>query len=144
MSGTLIHLPARARPEFESVRIRLTDSARRTAGLMQLGPINGGVYWVVIDRTRPLPKPRECPYCTKRSRDASGIQSVPPIMHEHKAFHLKLDEHLTVMVSPGIWGRLQMLVDCGGFEKVNVVTDPPPLTFTMPTAHLFARPIPKS
>jgi hypothetical protein len=45
-----------------------------------------------------------------------------------------LDADLTVMVSTTIWDRLRGLFDCGGFQAVNVVADPPAQQIVVPPA----------
>ena len=75
---------------------------------------------VVVDKTRPIPLPKD-------GRPLSAVKEpcqTCGILHEHKAYHLQLRAG-SIIVSDTIWGRLQGLIDCGGFEMMNVVVDPP-------------------
>ena len=75
---------------------------------------------VVVDKSRPLPQP-------KNGRPLSQVKAPCDMCgytHEHKAYHLQLRAG-SVIVSPTIWARLQGLVDCGGFEQMNTVAEPP-------------------
>jgi hypothetical protein len=54
--------------------------------------------------------------------------------HECKTYHFQLDNEGTIMVSTRIWERLQGLYDHGGFEKVNVRSDPPTQGLILPSA----------
>ena len=47
------------------------------------------------------------------------------MQHLHKAYHLQLDGEKTTIVSETIWGKLQGMIDNGGFVFVNYVEDPP-------------------
>ena len=81
---------------------------------------------VVVDKTRPLKQPKNGRPLTqvKAACDMCGY------VHEHKAYHLQLRAG-SVIVSPTIWGRLQGLIDCGGFEQMNTVEEPPTQKISM-------------
>lgn len=96
-------------------------------------PVPDGALIVVRDITRPLPAP------TKPHRKGGRIptlEEVQPVcshcgvQHFHKCYHIQLRAG-SAIVSPTIWGNLQKLVDCGGFEFVNTVDDPPAQALTI-------------
>jgi hypothetical protein len=45
--------------------------------------------------------------------------------HDYKTYHFQLDAEGTIIVSTTIWERLLAMPDHGGFEKINVVEEPP-------------------
>lgn len=55
-------------------------------------------------------------------------------IHDCKAYHLQLESDGTVIVSTTIWEHMQKMFDHGGFEKVNVVGDPPDQRIVLPSA----------
>lgn len=71
---------------------------------------------VVRDLARPIDRGRG------NLGDTCGVCGV---VHDHKTYHFQLDQDGTIIVSTTIWDRLQNMVDHGGFEKVNVVSEPP-------------------
>ena len=75
---------------------------------------------VIVDKTRPIPLPRD----GRPLSDLIDPCATCGYLHEHKTYHLQLRAG-SVIVSDTIWGRLQGLIDCGGFEFVNVVENPP-------------------
>lgn len=103
----------------DGVRITPTAETLKTVGI----DTASDRPWVVRDISRPFNGPpwHECAQCGH---------------HECKTYHFQLDADGTVVVSTTIWDRLQMLFDCGGFEKVNVVAEPPTQSMVLPTAHV--------
>lgn len=120
------------------VRIRLTESARRQAGLTQLAPAQTGLLWIVRDVTRPR-IPYECGYCTKREQALKGWKA-QPVFHDAKTYHLELDADLTRTVSETVWDRLRRLYDNGGFELANEVAKPPDQKLILPTVKVSLTP----
>jgi hypothetical protein len=51
--------------------------------------------------------------------------------HTCKTYHFQLDGDGTIMVSTTIWDRLQAMHDNGGFEKINVVAEPPDIHLSL-------------
>lgn len=101
------------------VRIQPQSGRLQAEGITDVA----GRMFVVRDVTRPLRPPYVfCQVC-----------GVP---HECKTYHLKLDGDGTVIVSETVWANLQRLYDCGGFEAVNVVSQPPSQGLILPTAHV--------
>lgn len=80
---------------------------------------------VVRDITRPVTPGDPC-----------GVCGVP---HDCKTYHLQLHDG-TVIVSTTVWDNLQKLYDCGGFEPVNVVSEPPSQGLLVPSATVKIRP----
>jgi len=84
------------------------------------------VMLVVRDVSRPILKPHSSyrfPVC--------GICGYP---HEHKTYHLQLDSEGTLIVSQKVYDRIMALGDQAGFEKVNMVKDPPTQVLLIPKA----------
>lgn len=69
---------------------------------------------VLRDISRPIPPHPENPVCR--------ICLHP---HDCKTYHFQLDAEGTIIVSSTIWDRLQNMPLNGGFEFINVVSDPP-------------------
>jgi hypothetical protein len=106
-------------PVADGIRIQPTPDRWRDYGDMRNRPIN------VRDLTRPVKTYPRNPVC-----------SICRMRHEFKTYHFQLDSDGTVMVSTTIWDRLRRLHDCGGFEVVNVVAEPPAQGFELPPAHI--------
>lgn len=99
--------------------IRIQPTRERLA---EIGDPAGRLI-VVRDLSRPIavtPTGPICHFCGYR--------------HDCKTYHLQLDAEGAVIVSTTVWGRLQRLFDCGGFEPVNVVTKPPTQGFFLQPA----------
>ena len=75
---------------------------------------------VVVDKTRPIPLPKD----GRPLSDLIDDCKTCGYLHEHKTYHLQLRAG-SIIVSDTIWGRLQGLIDNGGFEFMNIVEDPP-------------------
>jgi hypothetical protein len=84
---------------------------------------------IVRDLARPL-KPNSV-----QRQESCKTCGIP---HTCKTYHFQLDGDGTIMVSTTIWDRLQAMFDHGGFEKVNVVADPPDVHISLePIRHPF-------
>ena len=81
---------------------------------------------VVRDKTRPFPQPRD----GQRLEKVQPVCRLCGVQHFEKTYHIQLQDGAAI-VSTTIWDRLQTLVDCGGFEKVNVVEKPPSQTISI-------------
>jgi hypothetical protein len=90
----------------DGVRIQPQAARLRAEGITDVA----GRLFIVRDVSRPLTAPIDCHMCGE---------------HQCKTYHLQLDGDGTVMVSTTIWERMQSMHDNGGFEKVNVVAEPP-------------------
>lgn len=101
----------------DGIRIQPTAEALKLVGIANANDRP----WIVRDLSRPFNGPpwADCHMCGH---------------HEVKTYHFQLDGEGTIMVSTTIWERLQMMFDCGGFEKVNVVAEPPSQGIVVPTA----------
>ena len=88
-----------------------------------------GRLWIVRDRSRPI------------KADPNQVCHHCGAPHEYKTYHLQFDQDSTVIVSHGIWNRLQTLFDNGGLEAVNDVAKPPTQTIVVPSAqaHVTSR-----
>jgi hypothetical protein len=69
---------------------------------------------ILRDVSRPIPPHPQNPACRHCGHP-----------HEYKTYHFQLDAEGTIIVSTTIWERLLAMPDRGGFEKVNVVAEPP-------------------
>ena len=76
---------------------------------------------ILRDRARPIALTPNSPVC--------HICGTP---HDCKTYHFQLDSDGTIIVSATIWENLQSMYDHGGFEKVNVVPEPPDQTILLP------------
>lgn len=80
---------------------------------------------VLRDVARPIPNVQRAPWpgCSICMFGESPFNA--PVGHQgFKAYHLQLRAG-TVIVSTTIWENLQRMPDCGGFEYVNHVAEPP-------------------
>jgi hypothetical protein len=115
-SGDFVADGIRIQPQKERLRSEgITDVANR--------------LFIIRDVSRPIPFHPKNPVCRICGRQ-----------HEFKTYHLQLDADGTIMVSTGVWDKMSMMFDQGGFEKVNVVSDPPAQHIELPTAHVHAIP----
>jgi hypothetical protein len=85
--------------------------------------------FIVRDQSRPMPPNPHRPACRLCGHP-----------HQCKTYHLQLDGEGTIIVSTTIWAHMRKLFDHGGFEAVNVVSEPPTQGLILPSA--VARVIP--
>jgi hypothetical protein len=112
-------------PVSDGIRIQPQKERLRSEGITDVA----NRLFVVRDVSRPIkviPESPVCPHC-----------GYP---HDCKAYHLQLDAEGTVMVSTTIWENMLKLFDQGGFEKVNVVGDPPDQRIILPSASVGITP----
>ena len=104
----------------DGIRIQPQAARLKAEGITDVA----GRLFIVRDVTRPfvVDPSQICHHCGRP--------------HECKTYHLQLDGEGTVMVSTRIWERLRGLFDCGGFEKVNVVSKPPAQGIILPPASI--------
>jgi len=75
---------------------------------------------VVVDNSRPIPAPKN----GKPLHEVKAVCGTCGVLHRFKTYHFQLRAG-SVIVSPVIWGYLTAMVDDGGFEFMNTVSDPP-------------------
>jgi hypothetical protein len=85
--------------------------------------------FIVRDLSRPVRPSPHNPTCRLCGRP-----------HGYKTYHFQLDAEGTIVVSTTIWQHLLRMPDRGGFEAVNVVSEPPTQGLILPSA--VARVIP--
>lgn len=98
----------------------------------------------VRDLTEPTPNPHRVPW------PACSACDLPPPGHEgFKTRHVTIDTDGYALVSAGVWDGLSHLVDWGGFDLVNTISNPPRQTLAfdgnghgkLTVHHLMQRPI---
>lgn len=87
-----------------------------------------GRLFIIRDVSRPIPQPN------------TNVCRVCGHPHECKTYHLQLDADGTVMVSTTVWEHMRKLFDHGGFEEVNVVSEPPDQQVILPPATVSVTP----
>lgn len=75
----------------------------------------------VTDKSQPLQLVNKY---GQKLEDVKDPCKVCGVLHTHKVYHFQLEAG-SVIISPGVWERLQRLVNDGGFEMMNTVVDPP-------------------
>lgn len=113
----------------DGIRIQPSSDRLRAAGVTSAADR----LIIVRDLSRPYGQERVCGYCTRLERQVSGWKG-RDVTHGSKTYHFQLEGDGTIMVSTGVWGRLQMMFDNGGFERVNAVKKPPSQSLIIPTA----------
>lgn len=102
----------------DGIRIQPQPARLRELGII----VAAGQLFIIRDRSRPIPQPNP---------NVCRICGHP---HECKTYHLYLDTDCTVMVSTTIWERFLSMPDHGGFERVNVISEPPTQGIILPSA----------
>jgi hypothetical protein len=107
----------------DGIRLQLSAERRRQYGSL------AGQMVILRDVARPIPPHPTNPVCRVCRRP-----------HECKTYHFQLDAEGTIMVSTTIWENLLRMPDHGGFEPINVVTEPPAQGIILPPARISVTP----